>query len=94
MVKCIQEETEYRSQLAHSAPITQTTLAKKLGFLSDTEIAAQLLDGTFEIPDEVDDATEVLLNEIARLGIQLVNGKGDKFIVTPEDFRWYWKGGQ
>ena len=92
MVRCIQEETEVRFQLAHSAPITQTSLARKLGYLSDTEVAAQILDGTYDIPDEVDDATVVLLEEIARLGLQLVNGKGEKFVVTPEDFQRYWQG--
>jgi hypothetical protein len=34
MVGCIQEETEYRFLLAHSAPITVTSLADKHGFAS------------------------------------------------------------
>jgi hypothetical protein len=34
MVGCIQEKTKYRFLLAHSAPITATSLADKLGYLS------------------------------------------------------------
>ena len=41
----IQYVTEQRFDLTHSAQITMSSLAKKLGYLSDTEFAQQLLSG-------------------------------------------------
>ena len=38
----IQEETEFRFLLAHSATFTNTMLAKKLGYLSDVQVAEAL----------------------------------------------------
>jgi hypothetical protein len=90
MVQVIQEETECRFHLAHSTGITTSSLAKKLGYLSDTDIARQILDGTYDIPDDVDDATALVLEEIARIGLTLQSGEGEKIVVTPEDFRTYW----
>ena len=45
------EETEYRFQLAIDAPISSTNLLSKLGNLADTEIAQQIIEGTFDIPE-------------------------------------------
>ena len=50
------EETEIRFQLAMDAPISSTELIKKLGNLADTEIAQQIVEGTFDSPDEMDEA--------------------------------------
>ena len=91
MVHCIQEETEYRFLLAHSARITGTTLAEKLGYLSDAQVAEALFTGEMGIPDDVDDATALVLTEISRLGMELLAGNGEKIVVSPEDFKRYWK---
>ena len=45
MEKEIQVVTELRFDLAHSAPITLSSLLTKLGYLSDTEFAAELIGG-------------------------------------------------
>ena len=83
-------EIETRFQLACAAPITSTRLIYQLGYLGDSEIATQIVKGTYEIPDEVDDATALILEEIGRIGVDLTNG--DKTMsITPEDFRFFWK---
>jgi hypothetical protein len=36
-------------------------------------------------------ATRLILEEIGRLGIKPVNGEGNKIIITPEEFKHFWK---
>ncbi len=86
MVNCIQEETEFHFHLAHSAYITKTSISSKLGYLLDTEVSRQLIDGTYEIPMDVDDATALVMEEIARLGLKMRSSRGEEFVVSPEDF--------
>jgi hypothetical protein len=38
----------------------------------------------------MDPATKLILGEIGKLGIKLINGKGTKIIITPEDFQRFW----
>jgi hypothetical protein len=63
----IQEVTERRFNLSMSAPITMSLLRTKLGFLSDTNFATSLLCGDVHIPDDVDDVTTTVIEEIIRL---------------------------
>ena len=91
MVKCIQEETEYRFLLAHSANITGTTLAEKLGYLSDAQVAEALIKGDMPIPDDVDDVTALILTEISKVGLELIAGTGERITVSPADFKRFWK---
>ena len=87
----IQKECEIRFTLAHRAPIMKTYLAKKLRYLNDEELARSILDGTFEIPDDMDDATALILEEIGKMGLKIINGEGKEIIITPEDFVKFWK---
>jgi len=91
MVRCIQEETEFRFHLAHSAKITNTTLAEKLGYLSDAHGADALITGQMDVPDDVDDVTALIVDEISQLGMNLMAGNGKEITVAPEDFKLYWK---
>ena len=84
------EENEYRFQLAADAPISKTRLLEQLGYLADTEVAQQIIEGTFEIPDEIDDATALVLEEIGRIGVQMTNGE-ITLTITPEEFQYFWK---
>ena len=63
------KENEHRFQLAADAPISKTKLLNQLGYLADTDIAQQLIEGTFGIPDKLDDATALILEEIGNIGI-------------------------
>ncbi len=83
-------ETEVRFQLANDAPISKTMLINQLGYLADTDIAKQLVEGSYEIPDEVDDVTALLLEEIGRIGIQMTNGD-ISVTISPEEFTYFWK---
>jgi hypothetical protein len=38
----------------------------------------------------MDPATKLILEEIGKLGIKLINGEGTKIIITPEDFQRFW----
>ena len=51
------DDTKYIFQRAMDAPISSTGLINKLGNLADTEIAHQIIEGTLDIPDEIDEAT-------------------------------------
>ncbi|KAL3795721.1 hypothetical protein ACHAW5_004491 [Stephanodiscus triporus] len=53
----IQTVTEKRFDLSMSAPITMSSLCRRLGFLSDTEFATNLLSSDVHIPGDVDDVT-------------------------------------
>jgi hypothetical protein len=57
--QAIQRECEVRFTLAHSAPIMNSLLGEKLRYLSDEEIARQIITGTYDIPEELDLATNV-----------------------------------
>ncbi len=63
----IQEVTEKRFELSTSAPITMTSLRKRLCFLSDTDFAIQMLHGEVHIPSDVDSSTTLVLKEIIQL---------------------------
>ena len=81
---------EYRFQLANDAPISKTMLIDQLGHLADTDIAQQIVEGSFEIPDEIDDSTALILEEIGKIGVKMTNGDVT-ITITPEEFQYFWK---
>jgi hypothetical protein len=87
----IQQECEIRFFRAHSAPIMSALLGKCLRYLSNKSLAKALITGIYEVPSDMDLATTLILEEIGRLGIKLVNKEGAKIIITPEDFKIFWK---
>ena len=87
----IQHECKIRFSLAHSAPIMTTLLGERLRYLSDKALARSIIMGTYKIPSDMDPATKLILEEIGRLGIKLVNGEGNKIIITPEEFKHFWR---
>jgi hypothetical protein len=85
-----QQECEIRFSLAHSILIMSTLLGKRLRYLSNKLLAKAILMGTYEIPSDMDPATTLILEEIGRLRVKLVNKEGTKIIITPEDFKIFW----
>jgi hypothetical protein len=79
--KAIQQECKIQLSLSHSAPIMMTLLGKQLRYLSDKSLAQAIITGTFEIPSDIDSATKLILEEIGKLGIKLVNEEGTKIII-------------
>jgi hypothetical protein len=68
-----------------------TLLGERLRYLSDKNLARSIIEGTYDIPAEMDPATKLILEEIGRLGMKLVNGEGNEIIITPEDLIQFWK---
>jgi hypothetical protein len=89
--QAIQRECEVRFSLAHSAPIMTTLLGEHLCYLSDEALARSIIAGMYNIPTDMDPATKLILKEIGKLGTKIVNGKGSKIIITPEDFKRFWR---
>jgi hypothetical protein len=89
--QAIQRECEVRFLLAHSAPIMNLLLGEKLRYLSDEALAKAIITGTYDIPSTLDPATAMILKEIGKLGIKIVNGDSNEIIITPEDFKRFWK---
>ncbi len=87
----IQKECKIRFTLAHSAPIMTSLLGEKLRYLVDEEIARQIITGTYEIPEELDEATKMVLREIGRMGVKIVNKEGSEIVITLEDFKQFWR---
>jgi len=88
--QAIQCECEIRFTLAHSAPIMQTLLGERLRYLSDEALARSIITGTYDIPTDLDPATKLILEEIGKLGIKILNGDGGEIIISPDDFRRFW----
>ena len=89
--KVIQDECEVRFTLAHSAPIMKTLLGERLRYLEDEEVARQIITGTFEIPDDIEPATAMILEEIGRMGKKIVTEEGSEIDISPEEFKQFVK---
>ena len=63
----VQEECNARFTRAHKAPVMKNPLAKRLRYLEDEEVAKAIIEGTYEIPPELDDATRYILQEIGKM---------------------------
>jgi hypothetical protein len=85
MENVIQRECEIRFSLTHSAPIMSTLLGNRLGYLGDKELARSIITGNFNIPAESDPATTLILKEIGKMGLKIMNGEGKEIIITPEE---------
>ena len=68
----------------------KTKLIDQLGYLADSDITKQLIKGTYDIPDKVNDATALILEEIGRIGVQVTNGE-QTITISTEEFQYFWK---
>jgi hypothetical protein len=71
-----------------------TLLGERLHYLSDETLAHSIIMGTYDIPSDMDPATKLILEEIGKLGVKLVNGEGNKIIIMPEDFKHFLEEGK
>ncbi len=90
MNKEIQDVTEKRFDLSMSAPITMSSLHEKLGFLSDTNFAISLLQGDVHIPDDVDNVTTMVIEEIIQL-FQTFQEDHAEVNLGESKFWYYWR---
>jgi hypothetical protein len=86
-----QRECKIRFSLVHSAPIMTTLLGEQLQYLSNKSLALAIITGTYDIPSDMDPATKLILEVIGNLGVKLLNEEGTEIIITPEDFKHFWK---
>ena len=89
--KVVQEECKSRFTLAHNAPIMKHFLAGKLRYLEDEDIAKTIVDGTYDIPPELDEATKFILREIGNMGREIRKGKGHEITFATEYFQTFWR---
>ena len=89
--RVVQEECETRFTLAHNDPILKHSLAGKLRYLEDEDVARAIVDGTYEISPELDKATKYILQEIGNMGRKTRCGDGHEITITTEDFQTFWK---
>jgi hypothetical protein len=68
-----------------------TLLGERLRYLSNKSLAQAIITGMYEIPSDMDPATKLILEEIGKLGVKLVNKEGTEVIIAPEDFQKLWK---
>ena len=57
----------------------------------DKETARQIITSTHNIPEEMDTATKLIIEDIGRIRVKIVNGEGRKIEITPEDFKLFWR---
>ena len=86
MENAIQRECNIRFSLAHSAPIMPSLLGERLRYLKDKELARSIITGTYDIPTNLDEATTLILKEIGKMGLKIVNGEGKEIIIMLEEF--------
>ena len=48
----------------------------KLRYLSDKEVARSIIEGTYDIPTDLDNATKLILEEIGKMGMKIWNNEG------------------
>ena len=87
----IQRECEIRFSLAHSAPIMSNLLGHKLRYLGDADLANSIINGSYNIPADLDPATTLILKEIGKMGREIIQGNGTEIIITPDDLIQFWK---
>ena len=66
MEKACTAESLLRYTRCHSSPFYEEPLLSALGVLADTEAAEQILQGTFEIPPELDPHTKAIIGLLQR----------------------------
>jgi hypothetical protein len=86
-----QRECKIRFTVAHSALIMKSLLGNWLRYLSDESLARSIIMGTYEFPSDLDPTTKLVLKEIDKLGIKIINGEGSKIVITPDDFKHIWR---
>ena len=84
--------TEDRYNLARRAPVMKTALAE-LNEMdnADLKLAKDIVEGVAPIPEEVDEATRLYIQEIQSLAKMNTRSYEDKFVMTGNQFSSFWK---
>jgi hypothetical protein len=88
----IQREIKARFSLGNSAPIARSLLGHDLEYLANAETAYSIIQGTFPIPADLDEATRMILHEIGVIGQRILEGDFSPSLhITAEDYKKYHK---
>ncbi len=68
-----------------------TLLGNRLKYIGDEELAGSVITGTFDILVQLNPATTLILKEIGKMGLKILNREGKEIIITPEEFTHFWK---
>ena len=55
-------------------------LGEKLQYLSNKSLAKAIITGTYDIPTDLEPATAMILKEIGKLGMKIVNGDNNSSV--------------
>ena len=80
-----------RFQLGKRAPSSSGALKEALGDLAMSPASQEILDGTFQFPDDCDHATKLLLEEVHHIYSSLENSEQDSGQLSIDDYTGYWK---
>jgi hypothetical protein len=58
---------------------------------SDESLARAIITGTYDIPTDLDPITTLILREIEKLGMKIVNGENIKITIISEEFKKFWE---
>ncbi len=79
-----------RYTLAGEAPICNGDLFQDFGYLANTPASNAILDGTYKMPPESDQATAELFAEIAKIRA-LIPNDSVSIKITPSQWKRYWQ---
>ena len=79
-----------RLYLAEEAPICQGQLRRDFGYNAATRVAADILEGRYDFPEEFDEATRELCEECALIR-KIIPKNSVKIKMTKEDYARHWK---
>jgi hypothetical protein len=71
--------------------IMNSLLGERLHYLLDESLAKTIITGTYDISTNLDPTKAMILQEIGKPGMKIVNSNNNKIIITPEDFKHFWK---
>jgi hypothetical protein len=81
---------EKRYTLAGEAPFCNGELFSQFGYTTNMPALKAVLDGTYKAPANLDMATNELFAEIAAI-CRLVPANSVSIVITPEQWKQYWK---
>ncbi len=79
-----------RYNMAKEAPICQGTLCSQFGYTATSPTARSVLDGTYNFPPDMDDATRELFEEIAHIHSKVPSDSVNSLILQ-ECWQQRWK---
>jgi hypothetical protein len=86
----VQQNLQKRFSLGKRAPLNTGQLLEDFGSLGDTDAVAQLFQGTYTFPPNMDSATEDYLREAARIQLDIATLPPITTEVTPEEYISFW----